>query len=212
MFLSAPVSACSWQTEGYRLGTAGLSWGSRCSPCSAGLHQCGEPGSTWGWAALEGRGPSGASRCRHHCLSLYTPLLKLDSGQVKDINMYAYICYTADVSTYWRIVEEHQDLTVIAISLNSCIMWLWLLSKVVKRAELEKTRQSLVSLLFLLKSGGCSLCQNTNCVTSSSDWFILSLQNWLGYVTGWMKVEWKQQHNTHKTSCASLIRTQQQKV
>lgn len=109
MFWSAPVSAWSWQREGCRWDTAGLSWGSRCSPCSAGLHRCGEPGSTSGWAALERRGPSGASQCRHHCLSLDTQKqhhyhnLNECFFQVKDASNYLYKCYIANASMYWHI-------------------------------------------------------------------------------------------------------------
>ena len=139
MFWSAPVSAWSWQREGCKWDIARLSWGSRCSPCSAGLHQFGESGSTSGWAALERRGPSGASQCRHHCLSLdtqrqhhYYNLIQC-FFQVRDTNNYLYKRYIANVSMYWHI--KHKDLAAIAISLNSYREGFWLLNKTVKQLK-----------------------------------------------------------------------------
>lgn len=71
-FLSAPASACSWWMEPCRSDTAGLSSGSRCCPCSLGLHRCCGSGSTSCWGAQQGTGPSGATLSHHQCHSLDT--------------------------------------------------------------------------------------------------------------------------------------------
>lgn len=71
-FLSAPASACSWWMEPCRWDTARLSSGSRCCPCSSGLHQYCGSGSTSSWDAQRGTGPSGATLSHHRCRSLDT--------------------------------------------------------------------------------------------------------------------------------------------
>lgn len=121
MLWSALVTAYSWQTEECRWGTAGWSSGSRCSPCSAGLHQCCDPGSTSGWGALEGRGPSWATQFHRCCLWLDTQNQHINNIRF-DTFAQSTIASTY-VTLYYILLQSNGTLLrpVIAIDTLPCV-------------------------------------------------------------------------------------------